>query len=122
MPAPCHVMLAQEKNKTKLIHFSGKKNMTIPRKKNITEARGIKCFHHIVITVYFTIFVSAIQENGEDTKHLPFVTEASDVEESVLKITEHTDSTTLRHILNLATKSLSRLDSPFGPPLTQDHG
>ncbi len=45
--------------------------------------------------------------NGEENfKHLPFVTEAGNLGESVLIFIEHTDNYILRHILNLVKISL----------------
>ncbi len=60
-----------------------------------------------VLIVYFTIFVSAIQVNWEKNfKHLPFVTEACNLGESLLIFTEHIDNQTFCHILSLLIKAL----------------
>ncbi len=43
--------------------------------------------------VYFTIFVSAVKVNvKEHFKHVPFVTEACHLDESILIFIEHTDN------------------------------
>ncbi len=53
------------------------------------------------------IFVSTIKMNREENfEHLLFVTEACNLDESVLIFIEHTDNWTSCQILNLVTTSL----------------
>ncbi len=55
---------------------------------------------------FFMTFVGAVQVNGEENfKHLPVITEAWNLGQSILIFTEHTDEI-LRCMMNLVKKSL----------------
>ncbi len=103
LPAPYHVMLPREDKTNTLIcknfDHSKKKICIINTWYWIGSSNCINCLFH-------NICKRNSSEWEENFKHLPFVTEACNLGESILIFIEHTDNKTLCCILNLVTKLL----------------